>query len=360
MLTDILADPHRFTSLSAKDQSKIIAEARYFNMLAQLKPVFGTSGEWDALSPKVKQHINAAYTIFTHQQTRLLYEKRHFQQLFCSLNIEWTYLKGAAYHLAHFPEFHGRLMSDIDILVKESSLPKLEKALQKQGWLPTHLNDYDQKFYRQWSQEIPPMRHLHRRTELDLHFNIVPKTLKESPDPILLLAQTLEIDVSSGKILNPPAMVVHSAIHLFYESDFSKGTRDLYDLYLLLTKFSTQPDFWKDLMRLQTQIGNGDSVFYALRYCQQAFQLTIPEQVQDFYQQYQPNRIKSKLADFAFKRAFIYSYPEHRLLGHQIAVWMLYVRGHLKRMPLRLLLPHLLRKSLFSLLIKEKSEDAWV
>jgi len=104
-----------------------------------------------------------------------------------------VYLKGSAYHLAGFSEFSGRLMSDIDILVSEATLPKVEKALKETGWLSTHLNDYDQKFYRQWSQEIPPMRHLKRRTELDLHFNILPKTLKESPTPSLLRSQAVDI-----------------------------------------------------------------------------------------------------------------------------------------------------------------------
>ncbi|MFV0448565.1 MAG: nucleotidyltransferase family protein [Vibrio sp.] len=360
MLTKVLSNPQSISSLSATEQSKLIAEARYFNMLAQLKPLFEQSGQWQVLPPEVKQHITAAHRVFNHQQTRLGHENRHFQQTFCSLNIEWIYLKGVAYHLANFPEFQGRLMNDIDILVREHSLPEVENALRKQGWLPTHLNDYDQKFYRQWSQEIPPMRHLNRQTTLDLHFNILPKTIKESPSATLLLSQTVKIanEDGTGKMLNPAAMVIHSAIHLFYESDFSKGTRDLYDLLLLMTKFSTQPDFWDQLMSLQNRIGNGRSVFYALRYCQLVFQLPVPEQVQKFYQQYQPSKFKTMLADFAFIRIFIYAFPENRLIGHQIAVWTLYLRGHLKRMPLRLLVPHLMRKSLLSLIVKEKSAGA--
>ncbi|WP_165312854.1 nucleotidyltransferase family protein [Vibrio ziniensis] len=348
MLTDILTNPHSFSDLTAQEQSKLISEARYFNMLAQLKPIFENCGLWSTLPSKIRQNISSAYTVYNHQQSRLQYEKRHFQQLFSSLKIEWIYLKGAAYHLAQYSEFNGRLMSDIDILVTESSLPKVEKALHAQGWLQTHINDYDQKFYRQWSQEIPPMRHLKRRTELDLHFNILPKTLKESPSPDLLLRQTQEIvnnEVSSGKILNPAAMVIHCAIHLFYESDFSKGVRDLYDLHILLTKFSAQPEFWEKIMLLQTQIGNGRSVYYALRYCQLTFQLSIPQKVEVFYQQYKPNYLKTLINDFAFKRALISSFPDNRLSGHHIAVWILYIRGHLKRMPLKLLIPHLIKKS---------------
>ncbi len=362
MLTELLANPQSFSSFSSKEQSRLISEARYFNMLAQLKPLFIQSEQWETLPPKVKQHIDVAHGIFNHQQARLKHESRHFQQVFSALNIEWTYLKGAAYHLADFPEFQGRLMNDIDILVNEHSLPKVENALRKQGWLSSHLNDYDQKFYRQWSQEIPPMRHLTRQTALDLHFNILPKTLKESPNPTLLMSETIRIDSKncSGNVLNPPAMVIHSAIHLFHESDFSKGTRDLYDLFLLFTKFSTQPAFWDQLMQLQSQLGNGSSVFYALRYCQDIFQLPVPDNVQLFYQQYQPVTLNTRIADFAFKRVFVYAFPDNQRFGHRIATWILYIRGHLKRMPMRLLVPHLIRKSFVGLIAKEDSQDAWI
>ncbi len=362
MLIEVLAHPECITSLTAREQSELVAEARYFNMLAQLKPAFEQAGQWEDLSPKIRQHIHAGHTVYANQQLHLQHENAYFQQLFTTLNIDWIYLKGAAYHLAPFPAFEGRLMADIDILVEERALPMVEQALQAQGWLSSHLNDYDQRFYRQWSQEIPPMHHLRRRTELDLHFNILPKTLKESPDPALLMSQTVNIGKGNGtaKILKPEAMVIHSAIHLFYESDYRKGTRDLYDLYLLLSQFSTEPDFWPALMRLQKRLGNGRSVFYALRYCQQSLLLDVPQEVKTFYEQYQPGRFKLTLADFAFKRLFFYAFPANRLAGHQIAVWMLYLRGHLKRMPLRLLLPHLIRKSIMNMLVKEKNEDVWI
>ncbi len=362
MLTKLLATPESFFSLTKKQQSSLIAEARYFNMLAQLKPAFEKTGQWEKLPTNIKQHIHAAHTIFVHQQDQLQFEKRQFQKTFAALNIEWIYLKGSAYHFAGFTDFSGRLMSDIDILVSEAALPMVEKTLREQGWLSTHLNDYDQKFYRQWSQEIPPMRHLKRRTELDLHFNILPKTLKESPSPSLLSSQAIDItdDEDTGKILAPAAMVIHSAIHLFYESEYSKGVRDLYDLYLLLSRFSNQPEFWKQIMDLQTKMGNGDSMYYALRYCQQAFQFVVPQHIEVFYQQYKPNRIKLTVADFAFKRVLFHSFPTNRLVGHQVAIWILYIRGHIKRMPVKLLLPHLLRKALVNLTVKEKNEDAWI
>ncbi len=362
MLTKCLADPTCFLTLTKKQQSLVIAEARYFNMLAQLKPAFEKTGLWEQLPSSIKQHIHAAHAIFVHQQDQLYFEKRQFQKIFTALNIEWVYLKGSAYHFAGFSEFSGRLMSDIDILVSEAVLANVEKALKEQGWLSTHLNDYDQKFYRQWSQEIPPMRHLKRRTELDLHFNILPNTLKESPNPSLLRSQAVDIDdnENTGKILSPAAMVIHSAIHLFYESEYSKGVRDLYDLYLLLTRFTNQPEFWNQLMELQTQIGNGDSMYYALRYCQQAFDLVVPQHVEVFYQQYKPSHLKLTVADFAFKRALFHSFPTNRLPGHQAAIWILYIRGHLKRMPVKLLIPHLLRKALVALTVKEKNEDVWI
>ncbi|MDB1123691.1 nucleotidyltransferase domain-containing protein [Vibrio algarum] len=345
-LADVLCEPSLLIALPLKAQSDIISEARYLNMLAQLKAVFEQANLWDSLSIHLKQHIDSAIPAFSKQQQHLMNEATMFSEILSPLDIKWVYLKGSAYHLAKFEEFQGRLMADIDILVSEDALSRVEKVLKEHGWVQTKLNDYDERFYREKSQEIPPLKHCERQTELDLHFNILPNTIKASPDPEILMAQTMSLDSgnSNAQILTPAAMVIHSSVHLFYESEFHKGLRDLYDLFLLFTRFSKDALFWDDLISLQQTLGNGDSQFYALRYCHLVFGLKIPKHVQQFYNQYEPNKAKLLLSDFAFMRIFVCTFPPHRRLGHQIAENILYIRGHLKRMPIHMLIPHLITK----------------
>ncbi|MDV7102925.1 nucleotidyltransferase family protein [Vibrio sp. TH_r3] len=358
-LIDVLAKPDILLSLTPVMQSDIIAEARYFNMLAQLKAACERCQIWADLPDKLRQHMNAANYTFINQQKQLRYEASVLANIFDALNVKWIYLKGSAYQLAELNEFQGRIMADIDILVSQTALNRVEVALKANGWVHTALNDYDDKYYREKSQEIPPLKHVERQTEIDLHFNILPNTLKKSPDPTELLNQTIDInkEQSGAQILNPQAMVIHSAIHLFHEGEFNKGLRDLYDLFLLFSTFSQQPRFWSELTELQKKLGNGDSVFYALRYCNKLFNMPVPTDIQAFYNRYRPNPINLKVLDVAFQQIFSHHFPPHRRTTHSMVETILYVRGHLKRMPLHMLVPHLIVKSIKSLVEKDDKES---
>ncbi|MGJ7093708.1 nucleotidyltransferase domain-containing protein [Vibrio hannami] len=359
MLSDILSEPKLITTISAPALSKIIAEARYHNMLAQLKHLCIREAIWDQLPLKAREHLEAAELKYVNQRQCLENESQEFYLHLNSLNISWVYLKGAAYHLSNIDDFRGRLMGDIDILVSEGDLPKVESKLSTKGWIQAHVNNHDEKFYREWSQEIPPLRHIERRTELDLHFNILPKTLRQSPSPEVLMQHTVNISNqgTGPKVFSPPAMVIHSAIHLFYESEYSKGLRDLFDLYILFSSNASDEGFWRQLIEIQDQMGNADSVYLAIRYCHLVFNFLPPAFVIEYYNKSRPDKLTQQVLDFAYIRVFSFSYPENRKFGHDIAELFLYWRGHFKRMPIYLLIPHLTNKVLTRFNSNKKEEE---
>lgn len=236
-LADVLIEPSKLTKIPLSSVSEVISEARYHSMLSQLSYICKQRDCWDELPQKLKEHLTASEHAYVNQKAQLQFEAEEFSCLLSPLGINWVYLKGSAYHLADMSEFRGRMMADIDILVSEQDLPLVESTLASNGWVQSHVNDYDDKFYREWSQEIPPLHHFERRTELDLHFNILPKTIQQSPNSEVLVENSLTLEPGSQKekgarILSPEAMAIHSSVHLFYESEFHKGFRDLYDLYL--------------------------------------------------------------------------------------------------------------------------------
>ena len=51
------------------------------------------------------------------------------------------------------------------------------------GWLRMKIDPYDDRYYRVWMHEIPPLRHRERKTEIDLHHTILPRTSRLKPDP---------------------------------------------------------------------------------------------------------------------------------------------------------------------------------
>ncbi len=354
-LVDVLVKPEKLLELSPAALSDIVSEARYFNMLAQLKYLCESRGYWSLLPKKFQSHLSSATLFYENQRRKLEIEAEEITKVLTPLKVEWMYLKGGAYHLNNMTGFSGRMMSDIDILVEETAINRVEAAFKSNGWVSAKISNYDEKFYRSWSQEIPPLRHLYRQVELDVHFNILPKTLKETVDGRLLFDQAVSIDSRpSQKVLKPHAMLIHSAIHLFYESEYHKGLRDLYDIWILIENYSSHETFWDDLIELQKKIGNEESVYLALRYSQIVYDASIPPTVLEYYERFKPNKFYLLTLDFCFLNIFTCVYPPHRKFGHGVSESILYLRGHLKRMPLRLLIPHLTKKSLDKFKVHEE------
>ena len=89
------------------------------------------------------------------------------------------------------------------------------KKLLNNGWRYKHITDYEETFYCRWSQQTTPLVHKERRTELAIHYHLLPKTLtyklKEAP---LLDHHTSPSIAHPATLLSPEAMVLHQAIRL--------------------------------------------------------------------------------------------------------------------------------------------------
>ena len=117
------------------------------------------------------------------------------------------------------------------------------------GWASMHLDKYDQRYYRTWMHELPPMRHVKRLTVIDVHHAIVPETAAIRPDPGKLCAAACPVEKEQGIcVLAPVDMVLHSAVHLFHDGEFENGLRDLIDIQRLLNHFGHTPSFWDSLV----------------------------------------------------------------------------------------------------------------
>lgn len=359
-LIDVLITPRLLISLSAQNQSLIISEARYFTMLAQLYYLYESEGLLDKLPQKIRTHLHNSTYQYQCQHAKLLDEKGYFVDLFTAHNFRWIYLKGSAYQLSNMPYFKGRMMGDIDILVEEDALASVEHCLLQQGWMAKKVTDYDDSFYRKLAHEIPPLTHLIRKVDLDVHFNILPRTIKQRIDPQLLFAASIPLEGNNNeRTLLPAAMLFHSAIHLFSESEFHKGLRDLYDIRLFIQAHQQDDAFWQQLIELHQKLGHQQSLFLALRYARIIFNATIPRKISRYYHAYRPSRAHLALLDYCFIPVFTHSFAPRQTFKVKCASAFLYLRGHLKRMPLPMLIMHLSRKSWLNLQPNESNTKAW-
>jgi hypothetical protein len=278
---------------------------------------------------------------------RILYEEN---------NIHFILLKGAAYLYNSNQAAIGRVFGDVDIMVLEADLNKAEGILLKHGWFSSKMFDeYDQRFYREWTHELPPLRHLKRKTELDVHHTITPPTSKNKPNIEELWDKAVAVKNMQGVfVLSPIDMILHSATHLFHEGEFENGLRDISDLVLLLKEYSIQANFWDNLIKRARTQNLSRPLFYALRYTSMILHAPIPDISQHELQNEAPGFLSLKVMDFLFLRALM---PFHESCNERwtgLARWLLYIRSHWLRMPLHILIPHLLRKSFMHFSGKKK------
>jgi hypothetical protein len=254
-------------------------------------------------------------------------------------------LKGAAYAIADLPPAAGRLFGDIDILVPLDQLGQTEGALMLAGWHTQKQDDYDQRYYRRWMHELPPMTHIRRGTVLDVHHNLLPETarIRTHATPILEAAQSLA-DPAGLSIPTHTDLVLHSACHLFHEGELGHGLRDLVDLDAMLREFAAEAGFWPNLLARARILNLGRPLYYALDTCQRWLLTPIPDQVIAECPS-PPPTWQRPLMRMLFDAGLASAHPSCQ--GHLslLAKFVLYVRSHYLRMPWRLLIPHLLHQA---------------
>jgi len=345
LITEILIDSGKIPSLSVDQWDLLVRQARASNLMGRLYIILLESDYLYKLPENIRNHFISENKYFEAQKSSVIWEIENIRKALQYIDVPVVLLKGAAYLKSELKLGHGRIFNDIDILVPRESIEKVEDALKKQGWLTTHLDDYDQKYYRKWMHEIPPLKHVQRKTVLDVHHNILPETSTGSPDCKKLIDASIALDETGNlRVLSKVDMFIHSATHLFHEGEFSHGLRDLHDLALLIDECACD-SFWQDLFDRAKELDLVWPVQYSLIYIKKILKRDIPEGIALLQDDKTQNGFKARFIYELFLHAFRSGHCscENRLTP--VALWLLYMRGHWLRMPVYLLIPHLLQKA---------------
>jgi hypothetical protein len=349
LILRVLRQPDALTSLSLADWDLVVRQARYSNLLAHLYALLEERGLIERVPPQPREHLESSYFIAERHIQAVQWEVILIRKSLAKIGVPVILLKGAAYVMAKLPSARGRLFSDIDIMVPKDSLNEVEAALMLHGWAATHHDAYDQRYYRTWMHELPPMQHIKRSTVIDVHHAILPETAYVHPDPEKLRAAAQTLDgYDDLKVFAPIDMVLHSAAHLFHEAELDNGLRDLVDIASLLRYFSNLPSFWPELVERAKELELTRPLFYALRYCALILHTPISVDTMRAAEVGQPSRPALALMDGLYTRALMPIHPScsDRLTG--IARRMLYVRANWLRMPPLMLARHLIHKAFLS------------
>lgn len=349
LLIQVLRDPGAMARLALPDWDLLLRQALAANLTASLYCLAEEGGVLAAMPAQPRRHLDWVRALLARHGDGVRWEVDRIGTALAPLGVPLILLKGAAYVLAGLPPARGRLFSDIDILVPKADIGRVESALMQAGWMSQHHDAYDQRYYRVWMHEIPPMRHVQRANMIDVHHAILPLTARARPDPAKLRAAAVALPDTSGVcVLAPCDMVLHSATHLFYDGEFGKGLRDLLDLHRLLEHFGADPAFWDRLPERARALELARPLFYALRYCALVLGTPVPAATVAALAPAGPGRLLLGLMDALFERALM---PDHASCDGALtgaARLLLYIRGNWLRMPPLLLARHLFHKAFIS------------
>lgn len=334
----LFRQPEQLGSLGLSEWDTLIRICRRGNLLAKLAESAESANLIEGLPQSVATTLSAALTLSRRQERAVFWEIRCLGQALGATGLPLVLLKGAAYLAQGIPAARGRLYSDIDILVPMNRIGEVESELMKNGWATTHHNAYDQRYYRQWMHELPPMKHRQRGTVIDVHHRILPRTSRHNPDPARMLSS-----ITPARLLNhvytlsPVDMLLHSASHLFHEGELANGFRDLLDIDALFRRVTSEHGAGDEIWPRARELNLVKPLKLALHYAARI--IDTPPDAQN-----QTGKSRHPMLDWMYMRAL---HPHHPLLdspGAGAARLGLYIRAHWLRMPPLMLAQHLSRK----------------
>jgi hypothetical protein len=191
------------------------------------------------------------------------------------------------------------------------------------------------------------MRHDIHPVELDLHHNILPPVGRHRVDARLLLARLQPSGWPGWQVLHPQDQLLHSACHLACDAEPRERLRDIVDADGLMREFGrSRTDFWPGLVARARELGLTEPLWLVVTLAERWMHTPVPEPVR---------RELAAVAPPASRRAWLLPLwagllapvdPDLRGSWRQdLAALVVLARYHRNRMPLRLLLPHLLHKA---------------
>ncbi len=357
LLLQLFNKPELAQSFNSEQWTHIITHGRNQNMLGRLYSRFKARNLTSELPNKVRIHMENCEKTEQRQRINIHRELSDISNALSKKNVDSIVLKGAAYSILNLDCANGRIFNDIDVLVAKTDIRKAEIGFMTKSWFHTQETDYDKRYFREWMHEIPPMVHKIRHTTIDLHHNILPITNRQH-----FSSHLLEREPTQYKhiyVLTPVDRFIHSAVHLFTESDFPHAIRDLTDLVLLFNDLEASTG--NDSYSVTKLIRDRASDLNLGRYINLGLYFVLLQKQQDELHELEKQltrSLKDRLTFSAYRKVFNQDCAVATSIRHKIALFWLFTRSHIVKMPLRILIPHLVRKLIFNTKKRFNNEEA--
>lgn len=346
VLLRLLLDPGTGRTLSAEEWDRVIRAGRTSRLLPALRARLEESGVLPAVPAAARNHLDSEAAVARYRKQMVVRELHQVARSLAPIDFPVVLLKGAAYIAQGLALADERMVSDVDLLVPNERLAEVEAQLRDAGWALIDVDPYDERYYREWSHELPPMRFPGHALELDLHHGILPPISRITADPAPLFAAARMLPGSAFRVLAPEDQILHACVHVFVDSDLADRLRDIVDLDGLLREFARQPGFWDRLCARAGTLGLGRSLWYGLRYSSLLTAMPVPATAWRALEAHAPSALVRRLMDWLVANAIPPApFDERAPLGLSLARALAVIRYFWIRMPLPILVRHAAIKS---------------
>jgi hypothetical protein len=340
-----LRQPQLALGWSLAEWERVVRLSRRLRLLSRLAESIDAAGLIDRVPAQARRHLISEQRLSRWRTAAMVWVLDRVATTLGDGAYPLVLLKGSAYLGQDLRIAAGRLPSDVDILLPRAHIDHAVAQLKQAGWSEPELDAHDRRYYYEWSHEVPPMRHPLYGMELDLHHNILPPVAAVRVDADALLQDLRPTKWARWQVLAPVDQVLHSAAHLFFDSEARDRIRDLVDLDGLLRHFSAEPDFWARLPDRARALGLVEPLALAFHYTRQWLGTPIPDDVVAQVASLGPGRLRRTWLLPLMDRILTPAEPDIPSPASQdLAALINLIRYHWGRMPLRLLIPHLWHK----------------
>lgn len=337
-----IREPASLAALSLRELDLSIRLLRRARLLGRVAFRLREQGMLDSLPQPVPDHLRSALVSAEARERAARWELNRIARAIDDPQLMPIALKGCAYLLYGTPNSAGRSFADVDLLLPKAQLDRVERRLVEQGWIAGELSAYDDHYYRHWAHELPPLTHVEREVEVDLHHGIVMPTGRLRPDPQLLIEAARPVPGQPYRVLAPIDMVLHAATHLFYGGEMDDALRELVDIADLLAFFGErEPGFWEEFWPRAIRLGLERPAFHALRFVSRWQLAPVPAGTLEVSRLATPGPVSQALMDRLVPLALFPPHPDVVARSASLARAALFVRSHWVRMPPAMLMRHL-------------------
>jgi hypothetical protein len=361
-LLAVYADPRCAPAIGAEQWMAILGACRRARCLGHLASRLAHAGVIDRIEPRLVEHLQSAAVVIARQRRALLWELRELAEALEALPHPVVALKGSAYLLADLPLAAARVASDVDLLVPPDGLAAIEARLKGLGWQGVELTDYDDRYYREWSHEIPALTHPSRGIEVDVHHSIAPGVPGDGPAARGLIEASRPVRWTYGaggawtdrfRLPSPTDQLVHVAVHSFSGSELAMRLREVMDFDLLFRHWCVerQDSSAAQILARAEEFGLARPTWWMMHYAVRWLGTPVPPEA--LAGGAVPSATLQTLMDGLVDRSMLPGLRQRRTHREFAAELALLGRYQWQRLPLRRLVPHVLEKARRRLLDRE-------